>query len=375
MSFTVALYGATGTVGSAFLAHLLASRLLKAGDRVVLVSRGTDASRAKLTTMRVDLLDAFDDDELDIDVVDSLEDVRADIFIMTAGAHISARLQTRRDLADSNAPIFTDTARRLSDASPNATVIVVANPVELGVAIFCNYFDRRRVIGMGAQQDSLRFARVIASRLGIRRSRVRASVYGEHGEAMVPAWSSVYVINADACLLQALAQLRLTFEEDEPFAVRNMMADVRRLLANRQFDSAYELVRTVSPQAAIQIEPAITNTGLGSTPHATANATMAFVTAFVMGDERKLHGQVVLHGEFSGKDGVTGAPLQLSSGGWCIAAHEPLTPREQHYLDRAIKAADYVVDLAPLSRLRLKGISPPVYPHIANSPPNGDRCR
>jgi malate dehydrogenase len=54
--------------------------------------------------------------------------------------------------------------------------------------------DRRRVIGMGAQQDSLRFARAIATDLDISRRQVRASVFGEHGLHMVPLWQSVELL-------------------------------------------------------------------------------------------------------------------------------------------------------------------------------------
>src|ERR1700761_9715264 len=114
MSLSVALYGATGAVGSAFLSHLLNARLLKGGARVTLVGRGTEESRAKLAAMRVDLLDAFDDAELEIDIVGTLDSVEADLVIMAAGVPASPKIKARRDFADANAPLLRDAARRLS---------------------------------------------------------------------------------------------------------------------------------------------------------------------------------------------------------------------------------------------------------------------
>ena len=347
MSLSVAVYGATGAVGSAFLVHLLNSRLLKAGDQVVLVGRGTEDSRTGLMAVCVDLLDAFDEEEVDVQVVDDLGGAHADVFVMAAGRSASPGIRTRRDLADANSPIFHDAARRLHAASPAATVIVVTNPVELGVAIFSRYFDRKRVIGMGAQQDSLRFARAIAARLGVRRSRVRASVFGEHGEAMVPAWSSVYIADPDPELLNALIDLRLEFEGPEDRQeTRRALSTIGGLLGADDIVSAYAMIGTASPQAKAMVEPLITVTRLKSTPNATAHATLAFVAALVRADERKLHGQVFLDGEFGDVHGVCGAPIELMQGCWRVASHEPLTWDERQRLKRAEKATNYVLDLA-----------------------------
>ena len=116
MSVSVAVCGATGTIRSAVLIHLLTARLLKAVDRLVLLGHGPKASRARRMAMRVDLLDAFDDEEVDIEVANAVEEVRADTVIMAAGKIVSPQLKTRRGLADANAPILDDTACRLASA-------------------------------------------------------------------------------------------------------------------------------------------------------------------------------------------------------------------------------------------------------------------
>ena len=197
MSIRIALFGASGAVGSALLIHLLKASILKSGDEIILVSRGTPESHARLLAIRVDLLDAFADTAVELTVCDSVETLTADVFIMAAGVTISTPNSSRQDLADGNLPLFEELARRLARTLPQAFFLIISNPVELAVAAFCKHLDRTRVIGMGAQQDSLRFARAIATELGIRRSAVRASVLGEHGPWMLPVWSSVYLANAD----------------------------------------------------------------------------------------------------------------------------------------------------------------------------------
>ncbi len=94
------------------------------------------------------------------------------------------------------------------------------------------------------------------------------------------------------------------------------------------------------------VEPLITATRLKSTPNATANATLAFVEALLKADERKLHAQVLLDGEFCDIRGVCGAPILLTANGWRVASHEPLTLHEQHRLRAAAAATHYVFDLA-----------------------------
>jgi malate dehydrogenase len=86
--------------------------------------------------------------------------------------------------------------------------VIVSNPVELAVKVFSEKLGRERVIGMGAEQDSLRFARAIAHDLYISRQYVMAAVLGEHGQAMVPVWSSVQLKSTDQRLSNELALMK-----------------------------------------------------------------------------------------------------------------------------------------------------------------------
>ena len=174
----IAILGASGTVGTALAAHILRAQLLEPADQLLLVGRGVLATERKLLSTRTDLIDAFDDNRVRIEVVPDVSDVEADIVVVAAGVTASSATQTRRDLGVANREIFEHLADHCIPRLAQALFIVVSNPVELAVKILSLAIDRKRVLGMGAQQDSLRFARAIAADLGVSRRDVRAIVMG-----------------------------------------------------------------------------------------------------------------------------------------------------------------------------------------------------
>ena len=66
MPVSIAIVGASGSVGSALAAQLLRSQLMEPWDRLQLVGHG--ASPNKLLANRIDLLDAFDDYRIDVEM-------------------------------------------------------------------------------------------------------------------------------------------------------------------------------------------------------------------------------------------------------------------------------------------------------------------
>jgi len=183
--------------------------------------------------------------------------------------------------------------------------------------ILCEKLDRKRVVGMGAQQDSLRFARAIAKNLGVSRHQVRATVLGEHGLGMVPIWSSVELTTPQKEADAALETLRKTSEQiDLRERVAFLQKSVVPLLENEKIAEAYEVTRQALPDARIFIEPFITTHCMRSTPNATANATLHIIAAALVDDHRRIHGQVMLEGECFGVHGAFGIPIALDRRGW-----------------------------------------------------------
>ena len=347
MAHTVSIIGASGAVGSALATHILRCKLLENGDRLQLVGRGLAFSSSKLLSMRIDLMDAFDDEGVEIEVVSSIEDTDGDIVVVCSGATLDANIKDRRALSEINLEIFREIAKTCSYRVSDSLFVIVSNPVELAVEVFSKALGSKRVMGMGAEQDSLRFARAIAHDLGLSRHDVFASVLGEHGQSMTPLWSTVRLNIDDESAECALNQI-IEKSEKTPLAVRvgHLKAEVSQLLDNDQVDEAYEATRRALPDARIFVQPLITLHSIHSTPNATANATVRFLEAILTGTNHPLHGQVDLAGEFEDIHGVCGVPIHIDRNGWRLRDLERLTPEERYEVrSSAASIARYLSDV------------------------------
>lgn len=336
MASSISIIGASGAVGTTLAAHILRSSLLKHGDRLQLVARGVEFSSAKLLSTRIDLMDAFDDEGVDIEVVANIEDVDADIVVVCAGISSQAKLIDRRDWGRANLTLYELLADTCAQMAPDSFFIIVSNPVELAVKIFSEKLGRERVIGMGAEQDSLRFARAIARDLGIRRDTVLASVLGEHGQAMVPLWSTVEVTMPNPHLMHEIEQIReLSAASPLEQRVADLRSQVLDLIQVGQINEAYEATRRALPDARIFVQPLITWHTMQSTPNATANATLRFLIAALSDTPHRLHGQVLLMRDALDIEGVCGVPVNVSRRSWSINSKQSLTDVEQERIRRA----------------------------------------
>jgi malate dehydrogenase len=166
----LSIIGAAGAVRQSLATHLLRGGVLTASDRLQLVGHGVEGTERRLLAERCDLLDAFDEVAPPIEVAALPTEVTGDVIVMAAGTTVDPQHPNRRDLAASNLPVFETFATALArHGSGREVVVVVTNPVELGVEVFSRSLDRHRVLGVGAHQDSLRLARAIAAAAGVRR--------------------------------------------------------------------------------------------------------------------------------------------------------------------------------------------------------------
>lgn len=339
MSLTIAILGASGAVGSALSTHILRSDLLEPGDRLQLVGHGEANSTGRLLAIRMDLMDAFDDHRVLIDVLSDASASDADLVVVAAGVPMPPGCIDRREMSRNNLPLFQHAADLCARHLPSSTYIIVSNPVELAVKIFSEAIGRRQVIGMGAEQDSLRFARSIARNLGVSRHEIGAGVWGEHGRNMVPVWSSVRLRSRDSAKLTALADLKeKATAEPLPVRVQQLQAQVQAHLAAGELEKAYQLAEESLPDARIFVEPFITVTAIHSTPNATANAVLNCIRAWKADDDRTLHAQVLLDGELMEMTGVCGIPVSFSPSGWQLDDCEHLSPTEEAHVQDSFNA-------------------------------------
>jgi len=111
----------------------------------------------------------------------------SDIVIITAGIPRKPGM-SRDDLLSTNAGIVKKVTQEVASRSPNATLIIVSNPLDAmcHVAFDASRFPKQRVIGMAGVLDSARFRAFIAMELNVSVENTHAFVLGGHGDTMVP---------------------------------------------------------------------------------------------------------------------------------------------------------------------------------------------
>ena len=121
---------------------------------------------------------------------------RSDVVIITAGLRRKPD-ESRLDLINRNVTVFSDVLGQLKSARlrDEAIVFVVSNPVDILTRLAIERLQHPvdRIIGLGTVLDTTRFCSLIASELKLPPTQVKALILGEHGDSMVPIWSSAAV--------------------------------------------------------------------------------------------------------------------------------------------------------------------------------------
>lgn len=154
----------------------------------------------------LDMLEASPVQGFDSNIVgtSSYEDAAdSDIVIITAGVARKPGM-SRDDLVNTNAGIVKSVCENVKTHAPNATVIILSNPVDAMtyVAYHTLGFPKNRVIGQSGVLDTARYCTFIAQELNVSVEDVRGFVLGGHGDDMVPLvrYSSVGGIPIDTLI-------------------------------------------------------------------------------------------------------------------------------------------------------------------------------
>lgn len=321
----ISIIGANGSTGRHIASRILLEKLLLPTDRLQLVGRKEGESANALYGFRQDLKDAFAEHCPIIDIALHPEDVVADIIVMAAGSTIHAHSNpgqtppSRDDLAVYNRQIaipYADAIARYGHG--HEVVIVVTNPVELVVEVFSQHYNRHRIIGMGAYQDSLRFRREVARSINVSREAVRAMVLGEHGDGIVPLWSSVTIQGfSDSETKRAIQNVRSsTTSHDFPETLVRMRHEIIQIASEGNIADAFRRFDALPPDVRVIIGPFLTLFSGSKTDIATANATVDLIKSMLSGKDTVIAAQISLRGEFLGIVGPIGAPVLITPKGW-----------------------------------------------------------
>lgn len=228
----------------------------------------------------------------------------SDLVVITSGVARRPGM-SRDDLLDTNAKIVTSVTEQVVAGSPNAILIVVANPLDAMVTLAhrVSGFPRERVVGQAGVLDSARYRTFIAHELGISVQDVNGFVLGGHGDTMVPL--PRYTSVAGVPLPQLLKPERI---EEIIQRTRDGGAEITALLKT------------------------------GSAYYAPSAAVVEMVDAILLDRKRVLPAAALLQGEY-GIDGIfLGVPVVLGARGVERVIEIELTPEEKVQLEHSAAA-------------------------------------
>lgn len=120
----------------------------------------------------------------------------SDLVCITAGLRRKPD-ESRLDLINRNVDLFLGILAEIKKAGlkKDAVLVVVSNPVDVLTYLAAQRLDLppSQVVGLGTQLDTIRFRSLIAAQLQAPATQVSALILGEHGDTMVPIWSSATV--------------------------------------------------------------------------------------------------------------------------------------------------------------------------------------
>jgi malate dehydrogenase len=242
----------------------------------------------------------------------------SDVCIITAGLPRSPGM-SRDDLLAKNTEIVGGVTEQFVEGSPDSTIIVVANPLDVMtyVAYEASGFPSNRVMGMAGVLDTARFRSFVAEELDVSVRDVQALLLGGHGDTMVPL--PRYTTIGGIPLPQWLDD------------------DTIDALVERTKGGGGEIVDLMGTSAW----------------YAPGAAAAEMTEAIIKDNKRILPAAAYCDGEYGVEDLFIGVPVKLGAGGVEDIIEVDLTDEEQAQF--ATSAEHVHSNLEDLERLRAEG--------------------
>ena len=235
----------------------------------------------------------------------------SDIVIITAGIPRKPGM-SRDDLIGTNAGIVKSVTEQIAKYSPEATLIIVSNPLDAmcHVAYEASGFPKNRVIGMAGVLDSARFRAFIAMELNVSVENTTAFVLGGHGDTMVPL--PRYSTVAGIPITELLPKERID------------------ALVKRTANGGAEIVGLLKT---------------GSAFYAPASAAVEMAESILKDKKKILPCAAFLEGEYGYNDLFIGVPVKLGANGVEEIIEINLLDEEKAALDKSAAAVKELKDL------------------------------
>lgn len=294
----VTIIGA-GFVGST-CAHWIAAKELA---DVVLVDIVEGIPQGK----GLDLLEAGPIEGFDVTITGAngyAETGGSDVVILTSGVPRKPGM-SREDLLKINADITASNIEQVVKTSPDASIIVVNNPMDTMayLAHKVSGFPRERVIGQGGVLDAGRYRTFIAQEAGVSVEDVQAMLMGGHGDEMVPL--PRYTTIAGIPVTEFIPADRLD------------------AIIERTKKGGGEIVQLLKT---------------GSAYFAPSAATVQMVEAILKDKKRIVPAAVLMQGEYGLHGLFFGVPVKLGASGVEQIIELPLTDEEKALVEKSAAA-------------------------------------
>ena len=228
----------------------------------------------------------------------------SDVVLITAGVARKPGM-SRDDLVQINQQVMVSVSEQIAKYSPNATIIVLTNPVDaMTYTVYkTTGFPKNRVIGQSGVLDTARFRAFVAEELNISVKDITGFVLGGHGDTMVPL-------------------TRYSFAGGIPLETL-ISADRLEEIVNRTRNGGAEIVNLL---------------GNGSAYYAPAAAMVEMAEAILKDQKRILPSIAYLEGEYGYSDLYLGVPTLLGANGIEKIFELELTDKEKAALDVSAEA-------------------------------------
>ena len=235
----------------------------------------------------------------------------SDIVLITAGVARKPGM-SRDDLVQINQKVMVSVSEQIAKYSPNATIIVLTNPVDaMTYTVYkTTGFPKNRVIGQSGVLDTARFRAFIAEELNISVKDITGFVLGGHGDTMVPL-------------------TRYSFAGGIPLETL-ISAERLEEIVNRTRNGGAEIVNLL---------------GNGSAYYAPAAAMVEMAEAILKDQKRILPSIAYLEGEYGYNDLYLGVPTLLGANGIEKIFELELTEQEKEALDASAEAVRSVMNI------------------------------
>ena len=200
----------------------------------------------------------------------------SDIVVITSGI-ARKEGQSRLDLAQVNIDVLKSITPEIIRYAPDATYVIVSNPVDVLTYAFCKYsvLPEQRMIGSGTILDTARLRSRISEYYSVNQQNVHAYVLGEHGDSSFVPWSIANISNVPV--------------ED----YRNSLLNTERDFPDLSKDEVEEYVRK-SGAKVIQRK--------GATFYAVSMSVCHICKCLLSGIDTTLTVSTMLHGEYGISD-------------------------------------------------------------------------